>query len=145
SGRLLAAAHRGRTIVLWDVATGKARARFQGHTDHIQALAFSPDGRLLASASNDHTVRLWSVAQGEARSTLLGHTRAVRSVAFNPSGRLLASAGDDRTVRVWEVPTGKEVLVLPAGVAGISVSAVTFSADGRSLFAAAPFEPVVTR
>jgi WD40 repeat protein len=35
-----------------------------GHTDGVQAIAFSPDGILLASGSRDKTVWLWQVDEG---------------------------------------------------------------------------------
>jgi WD40 repeat protein len=37
------------------------RARLQGHTDEVEALAFSPDSKLLASGGKDGTVRVWNM------------------------------------------------------------------------------------
>jgi WD40 repeat protein len=53
----------GRTVQLWDVATGKRLARLEGHQGKVKCLAFSPDGTRLASGSYDQTVRLWDVGQ----------------------------------------------------------------------------------
>ena len=64
NGRLLASAGEDRTVRLWDVASGKQRAIFTGHTDDVKDVAFSPNGQLLASASggfDDNTARLWKV------------------------------------------------------------------------------------
>ncbi|MFF0747369.1 WD40 repeat domain-containing protein, partial [Streptomyces sp. NPDC004111] len=56
-----------------------------GHTDRVEAVAFSPDGRLLATASDDHTVRLWDPATQQPIGTpLTGHDHAVYGVAFSP-------------------------------------------------------------
>ena len=72
--------------------------RFEGHTDSVNSVAFSPDGLLIASGSYDG-VRLWDVQTGKEIRRLEGHTDSVMSVTFSPDGRLIASGGWDETVR----------------------------------------------
>src|SRR5260221_14274277 len=90
------------TVKLWDAATAKLLRVCRGHTDCVQAVAFSPDSGTVATASNDETVRLWDAATGEARALLRGHMRRVWSVVFAPDGQTLASGSRDRTVRLWD-------------------------------------------
>ncbi|HKP87602.1 MAG TPA: hypothetical protein VJZ26_15990, partial [Blastocatellia bacterium] len=54
-------ASQDKTVKLWDVGTGKLLAPFNGHSDIVTSVAFSPDGKSLASASQDKTVRLWDL------------------------------------------------------------------------------------
>jgi WD40 repeat protein len=46
---------------LWDVATGKERARFPGHQATASAAAFVPGGRVLVTGGGDGAVMLWDV------------------------------------------------------------------------------------
>lgn len=107
----------------WDVGFG-------GHTDGVDALAFSPAQGLLATGGVDGTVRLWDVALGRPTAgPLSGHEGPVRALAFSPDGRRLASGGADGTVRLWDpdaaAPTGPPL----TGHTG-PVGCVAFSRDG---------------
>ncbi|KAK2038316.1 hypothetical protein LZ31DRAFT_448200, partial [Colletotrichum somersetense] len=51
-------------IRICDTTTGDLKANLEGHTETVNAVAFSSNGRLIASASNEQTVRLWHVAAG---------------------------------------------------------------------------------
>ena len=68
-----------KTIILWDVATGKPMLTLKGHTGTVFSVAFSPDGKTLASGSADKTIILWDVATGKPMLTLKGHTGQVLS------------------------------------------------------------------
>ncbi|GLY78880.1 protein kinase [Actinoallomurus iriomotensis] len=60
-----------------------------------------------------------------------GDTGDVTEIAFSPDGRTLAGAGFDRTLRLWDITSGRTVFAI-AGHR--DVLAVTYSADGQTLF-----------
>ncbi len=87
----IALAGKGGTIYLWDHEHSEKLRSFIGHTDHIWALAFSPDGKKLMSGSSDKTARLWDVEVGEEIATLpLDRPVTTRALAFSPCGTVIA-------------------------------------------------------
>jgi hypothetical protein len=111
----------------------EAREKFQpevvpqvGHSDHVEAVAFSPDGRYVLTGSDDNTLKLWDVATGKELRSFSGHTYYVTSVAFSPDGRFGSSGSQDNEVKLWDLATGRELQSF--GEAG---SPVAFSPDGR--------------
>lgn len=129
--------------ILWDLASkvsalGGAKATvldakhtLTGHTDHIYAVAFTPDSQRVVTGSDDHTLRLWQVADGKRLATLTGHTDKVYSVAISPQDGTIASGSVDYTIRLWEGQTGRLIKTLANQDA--NVSSLSFSPDGRYL------------
>ena len=100
-----------------------------GHSDHISAIAFSPDQKLLITGSWDSTAAIWELTSGRQIHRLVSHTRTVRVATFSPDVTLVATGGDDKTVRVWETRSGRELHRL-TGHTGKVISAA-FSSDGK--------------
>jgi hypothetical protein len=97
-GRAVAAATEGR-LAVYEVASGKERARFKGSAWKV---ALSPDGRVLAAAV-DSAVLLWDVCLGQSLGRLAGHQAPVESLAFTPDGKALVTSSADSTALVWDV------------------------------------------
>ncbi|HTU94104.1 MAG TPA: hypothetical protein VMF69_28760, partial [Gemmataceae bacterium] len=107
-GRTLACGCMHWTI-LWELASGKERARLPGHWNQRGALAFSSDGKLLASGSHDpggdmnKVVHVWELATGKELGAFRGHEQPVFGVAFSPDGKRLATASGDATTLIWDL------------------------------------------
>ncbi|MXV74003.1 PQQ-binding-like beta-propeller repeat protein [Candidatus Poribacteria bacterium] len=122
---------RDDTARLWNANTGKRIATLAGHTDSVNALAFSPDSTMIATASSDTTIRLWNTNTGDIKTILIGHTDDVNSVIYSPDGRMIVSASSDDTVRLWNADSGEHKATLK-GHTG-AVTSVAYSPDGNTL------------
>ncbi len=136
-GRWLAAGY-GRTLTLWDAATGQEEQFSKESGLPILSLAFSPDGRRLIAgcgwwnaAAGSGYAKLWDVTTGEELiGQLPGHTGGVWSVAFSPDGQHVALTSEG-LVEVWDLRTHKLLHTLRGHKSFIY--AVAFSPDGRYL------------
>ena len=108
-----------------------------GHTDQVNAVAFSPDGKTLASGSWDGTVKLWDVASGQNSRTLSAGFTRVYSVAYSPDGKTLAAGGAvpfpvgtdlwktpllPGEVRLFDVASGKSSATFPTDCIVLAVA-----------------------
>jgi len=59
-GRAFASADASGHALLFDLADGKIAARYDGHTDIVSALEFTPDSKLVVTGAHDGTVRVWT-------------------------------------------------------------------------------------
>ena len=76
-------------------------ATFQGHSESVYSVMYSPDGKTLASGSRDNTIKLWDVATGKELVNFPGHTDSVSPVVFSPDGKILVSGSRDKTLKIW--------------------------------------------
>jgi WD40 repeat protein len=71
-GRTLAAGHFGK-VTLWDLATSRRLATFDGHENWVCSLAFSPDGQTLISGATNNSVIAWDLRRGRRSAVLHPH------------------------------------------------------------------------
>lgn len=106
----LASGSRDGVVKLWEVDTGRCVKRFEGHTDCIQSISFSPDGQFIASGSAGYNeksdLKIWTINTGTSRTfegKRLGSLSACH-VSFSPDGQLLAEA-NPYCIRLWNMAT----------------------------------------
>ncbi|WP_345514689.1 DUF4145 domain-containing protein [Phytohabitans houttuyneae] len=142
-GKLLAVAGQGGRIIVWDVASQRPHRVLDDPTSpadgppvSVQDLAFSADGRTLAAGTSAATV-LWTVKTGTPRVI----PTPAAAVALSPDGAFAAVTTpikvDRRTewqVAVLDTASGKTAFTMARGTNPIT--AVAFSADGRTLVTA---------
>lgn len=102
-----------------------------GHSEKIEAIAYSPDGQYIATGSSDRTIKIWEAATGRELRALKSGNTGIKALAYSPDGRVLASSGNDGKLRLWETASGQERAVINAHPK--AVLALTFSPDGRWL------------
>ncbi|XP_060534972.1 POC1 centriolar protein homolog A-like [Cylas formicarius] len=93
-------------IVVWSSWTNsikKPTYRFEGHTDVVTDIEYSPDCSILASSCKDRTVRLWVPKLVGGFVQFKPHTSPVYTLNFSPDGTKLITGAGDKSVKLWDV------------------------------------------
>ncbi len=102
---------------------------FEGHSETINRLDFSPDGHLLASSSFDGTIIFWELRTGQLQRRFKTASGYPRTLKFSPDGVWLAVGCHDKTIQLWHHGKLEHTLVKHQG----SVNTVGWSPDNRWL------------
>ena len=95
------------TVHLWNIPHRTVILTLKGHTDTVNALAFTPNGNMLASGSDDKTIRLWETSTGT--EILNMPSGKIHALAFSMDGKILASINSAFNIQLWDVATGSEL------------------------------------
>jgi WD40 repeat protein len=126
-----ASVHGGRTVVLWDLPSGKEKRQIAALPGTVKSLTFERDGGVLALVGEGETMGLWDTGAGKRRLSLPRPEAKTYTAAVAPDFKCIALGGDDAFLALYDLATGKELHRLP-GHEG-SVWHVAFSPDGRAL------------
>jgi len=94
------------TLRLWDLQGRQIGQVLRGHTDYIDAVAFSPSGQTLISGSLDKTVKVWNVQTGAlipgtAIQGYLKDDRRILAIAVRADGRAFALGSGDGSIKIF--------------------------------------------
>ncbi len=112
NGEYLAAAGKGKRIIVWDAHQWTAAKRLEGVEKEVQSLLFSPEGRRLAAVEDKRRLLIWDL-HGTATPRLLGAERDdISGAAFSADGSLLVTTTKKRTV-IRSTRTFREIHAIP--------------------------------
>src|SRR6266436_1199647 len=102
---------------------------YNGHSDYVDAVAWSPNGQFIASGSWDGTAQVCHAPTGAPLTTYNGHKDSVSALAWSPDGQFIVSGSWDGTAQVWDAFSGA-LQTLYMGHTD-AVSALAWSPDGQ--------------
>jgi len=142
------------TALIWQPMLSDQPLVLRGHTQGVNAVAWSPDSTRLATASVDGSARIWDTVSGQELLQLVGHSGegyvrigagysgSVNQVAWSPDGSLLVTAGDDGSVWFWDGTSGEKLTSIQMNIStgnsqasDLVVWSITWSPDGSYLAA----------
>lgn len=112
SDKFMSSGDKSGTIYNADLRVNNNRINnltiFEGHTQEVCGLKWSPNYNYLASGSNDDTVRVWKVGSPISKQ-LSGHESAVKALDWCPwKSNILCTGGGskDKTIKFWDIDSG---------------------------------------
>jgi len=89
---------------------GEIIYEFEGHSNWVLSIDFSPDGSLLASAGADLNLIVWDMVNLQALGQIsTRHSDWIRQVEFTADGTIMLTASADGTLQRWDVASGRRI------------------------------------
>ena len=106
-GKTLAAAVKGRKVLLWEASSGKVLAPVETPDDEGRAVAWSPNGKLLACGGDKATI-IWDAVAGKIVHTI-PYSIPERPLwsPWAPDNHRLVFPVNTGHVMVWDLATDK--------------------------------------
>jgi WD40 repeat protein len=134
-GSRVAATRGGKTVHVWDAATGREVHKF-GPFEHAGGLHAVRGGEAMVYVARDGAVRTWDLSGPDPKETMRRVSPKNGEIGWNGSsvsadgGKLACGVGN--SVQVWDLKAPGDQ---PATVVGAHAPLVALTADGKTLFA----------
>lgn len=92
-----------KTIIIWDLYSGKIQKTITEYNGKVSHLALSPDEKFLAVGGSKKEIYLFDFPGGMLKGRLLGiHKKGIFYTTFNLRGTQLLSIGHDNIMAFWD-------------------------------------------
>lgn len=112
-GALLASGS-DNVVQIWEPLSSRITFTYQGHTDTVKALSWSPDSKRMVSLSSKDGAQVWDIATGKRLATYSENiftsttvsldSSQLNAIAWSHDGRHIACVGDNGSVQIWQAP-----------------------------------------
>jgi serine/threonine protein kinase/WD40 repeat protein len=119
-----------RTLVVWDVVSGKPCGPTIRHGKDMRCVVFTPAGDQLMAATEGGMILIWDIANGQLAWSLQ-QPSGLNHVVFGPDRRTFFTSSDDGSIGVFDFP-GRKRLTMSNGH-DLFTWNTSVSADGQGL------------
>ena len=91
-GKKLISGSYDKTVINWDLTTGKALRTLKGHLWKVTSVCWSNDGRYMASTGNEGETIVWDAESGQTLTTITKPGNNARCASFSSDASVLAIA-----------------------------------------------------
>ncbi|KAH7919033.1 WD40 repeat-like protein [Leucogyrophana mollusca] len=104
--RIASAADNDKTVIIWDVKSGRQDGQPLQHDFNVVEIAISPSGRRIASGMRQGGVVVWDAV---TREVVYEIKCGARRLAYSPCGRWITTARmvGWEEVQLWDADTGR--------------------------------------
>ena len=110
NSRHLISGSKDKTVIIWDIKSGRALLRLEGHRDEVNTVVYAPGGLCIATGADDRSVKIWDASSGECLHSL-DFGEPVYKVVLSPDGAQLTIELDNMGA-ICDVQTGTRIATL---------------------------------